>query len=48
MNTNCDGLFSFRTEKAGLKRVIVTDPVTRVFPYDRVSFIEIINVHAAD
>ncbi|XP_026802813.3 protein-lysine N-methyltransferase EEF2KMT isoform X1 [Pangasianodon hypophthalmus] len=36
--------FKKELEKAGLKHVIVTNPVTQVFPYDRVSSIEIINV----
>lgn len=40
--------FKKELEKAGLKHVIVTNPVTQVFLYDRVSSIEIINVHAAD
>ncbi|MCI4385443.1 hypothetical protein PGIGA_G00050580 [Pangasianodon gigas] len=36
--------FKKELEKAGLKHVIVTNPVTQVFPYDRVASIEIINV----
>ncbi|TTJ38836.1 Protein-lysine N-methyltransferase EEF2KMT [Bagarius yarrelli] len=40
--------FKRELEKAGLKAVAaVTHPVTQVFPYDRVSSIEIIRVHAA-
>ncbi|KAK3553092.1 hypothetical protein QTP86_031363 [Hemibagrus guttatus] len=40
--------FKKELEKAGLKHVTVTNPVTQVFPYDRVSSIEIINVLSAD
>ncbi|XP_026993911.2 protein-lysine N-methyltransferase EEF2KMT [Tachysurus fulvidraco] len=40
--------FKKELEKAGLKHVTYTNPVTHVFPYDRTSSIEIINVHAAD
>lgn len=39
-------LLLFCTEKAGLKHAAVPDPVTQVFPYDRVSSIEILTVHA--
>ncbi|XP_062874995.1 protein-lysine N-methyltransferase EEF2KMT isoform X2 [Trichomycterus rosablanca] len=37
--------FKNELEKAGLKHVIITNPIMQVFPYDRTSSIEIIKVH---